>query len=128
VLFATASFWQGIDVPGRALSLVVIDKLPFPVPTDPLVQARHEEVGEDRAFALVDLPQTAVRLGQAVGRLVRSSTDRGVVAVLDRRLATRSYRRDVLAHVPPLRRTVDPDEVVRYLQALTGPTPSTASP
>ncbi len=104
-LFATLSFWQGIDVPGRTLSLVVIDRLPFPRPDDPLLQARRERAGAE-AFRTVDVPRAAVLLAQGAGRLVRSSTDRGVVAVLDRRLATASYRADLLQAMPPMRRSI----------------------
>jgi ATP-dependent DNA helicase DinG len=117
VLVATMGFWQGVDVPGRALSLVVLDKLPFPVPTEPLHAARRDRAGDD-AFAAVDLPATATRLAQGVGRLIRSTTDVGVVAVLDVRLATKSYRRELLALVPPLRRTVDRAEAVAALEGI----------
>ncbi len=87
-LFATMGFWQGIDVPGPSLSLVTIDRLPFPRPDDPLLQARRERAGP-RAFAEIDLPRAAVLLAQATGRLIRTATDRGVVAVLDSRLRQR---------------------------------------
>ncbi|MFN8040475.1 MAG: ATP-dependent DNA helicase [Acidimicrobiales bacterium] len=117
VLVATMGFWQGVDVPGRALSLVVLDKLPFPVPTEPLHAARRDRAG-DAAFSLVDLPATATRLAQGAGRLIRSTTDVGVVAVLDVRLATKSYRRELLALVPPMRRTIDRDEAVAALEAI----------
>ncbi len=117
VLVATMGFWQGVDVPGRSLSLVVLDKLPFPVPTEPLHAARRDRAG-DAAFAAVDLPATATRLAQGVGRLIRSTSDVGVVAVLDVRLATKSYRRELLALVPPLRRTVDRAEAVAFLEQI----------
>ena len=81
-LFATLGFWQGVDIPGRALSLVTIDRLPFPRPDDPLLQARRDRAG-GRAFSLVDLPRAATLLAQGAGRLIRNATDRGVVAVLD---------------------------------------------
>ena len=87
-VFATAGFFQGIDVPGRTLSLVVVDRLPFPRPDDPLLSARREAVGPT-AFSEIDIPRAAMMLAQAAGRLIRTSTDRGVVAVLDRRLGTR---------------------------------------
>jgi len=116
-LFATMSFWQGVDVPGPTLSLVALDRLPFPRPDDPLLQARRARAG-DGAFRLVDLPRAAVLLAQGAGRLIRTATDRGVVAVLDSRLATAGYRRDLLAGLPPMRRTVDHDEVVAFLEAL----------
>ncbi len=116
-LFATMSFWQGVDVPGRTLSLVVLDRLPFPRPDDPLLQARRDRAGPG-AFSAVDLPRAATLLAQGAGRLIRNSTDRGVVAVLDPRLATASYRRTLLAGVPPMRRTTDPEEVAAFLEAI----------
>src|SRR4030095_2717565 len=76
-LFATMSFWQGVDVPGPALSLVTIDRLPFPRPDEPLLQARREKARQD-AFRVVDLPRAATLLAQGAGRLIRSSNDRGV--------------------------------------------------
>ncbi|MGC8472127.1 MAG: ATP-dependent DNA helicase [Acidimicrobiales bacterium] len=118
-LFATLGFWQGVDVPGRALSLVTLDRLPFGRPGDPLLDARRERAGA-AAFALVDLPRAAALLAQGVGRLIRSATDRGVVAVLDSRLATAGYRKVLLEALPPMRRTVNRDEVVGFLsQVLT---------
>ncbi len=113
-LFATLGFWQGVDVPGRSCSLVTLDRLPFGRPDDPLLEARRELAG-DAAFSLVDLPRAASLLAQGVGRLIRSSTDYGVVAVLDPRLATASYRRVLLAALPPLRRTVERQAVVDFL-------------
>ena len=118
-LFATMGFWQGIDVPGRALSLVVIDKLPFARPDEPLLVARRERVG-DAAFRLIDLPRASMMLAQGVGRLIRTSTDRGVVAVLDPRLNTaRSYRYDLIRALPPMRRSRDLGETCRFLEAIT---------
>ena len=118
-LFATLGFWQGVDVPGRTLSLVTIDRIPFPRPDEPVLQARRDLAG-DRAFRLVDLPRAGTLLAQGAGRLIRSTADRGVVAVLDSRLATASYRAELLARVPPMRRCVDRDEVVRFLREITG--------
>jgi ATP-dependent DNA helicase DinG len=114
-LFATLGFWQGVDVPGRALSLVTIDRLPFPRPDDPLLQARRDRAG-GRAFSLVDLPRAATLLAQGAGRLIRNAEDKGVVAVLDPRLATASYRGVLLATLPPMRRTVDRSEVEAFLR------------
>jgi len=113
-LFATMGFWQGVDIPGRALSLVTIDMLPFPRPDDPLLLARRDRAGGG-AFSLVDLPRAATLLAQGSGRLIRSATDRGVVAVLDSRLATASYRGVLLAALPPMRRTVERSEVEEFL-------------
>jgi ATP-dependent DNA helicase DinG len=118
-LFATMGFWQGIDVPGRTLSLVTIDRLPFPRPDDPLLQARRERAKAD-AFRLIDLPRTATLLAQGTGRLVRTATDRGVVAVLDPRLATaKRYRWDLLGALPPYRRTKDRAEAEAFLREVT---------
>jgi ATP-dependent DNA helicase DinG len=116
-LFATMSFWQGVDVPGDALSLVAIDRLPFPRPDEPLFQARRERVGA-AAFELVDVPRAATLLAQGAGRLIRTATDRGVVAVLDPRLATARYRWDIIRALPPMRRTKDRAEVEAFLRAL----------
>ena len=119
-LFATLGFWQGVDIPGPALSLVTIDRLPFPRPDDPLLQARRDRVG-GRAFSLVDLPRAATLLAQGSGRLIRTAEDRGVVAVLDPRLATSSYRGVLLSTLPPMRRSVDRSEVESFLRrALEG--------
>ena len=118
-LFATLGFWQGVDVPGRTLSLVVIDRIPFPRPDDPILQARKERAGSG-AFGAVDLPRAGTLLAQGVGRLIRSSQDRGVVAVLDSRLATASYRSTLLARVPPMKRSVTRSEVVAFLAEVTG--------
>jgi ATP-dependent DNA helicase DinG len=115
-LFATLGFWQGVDIPGRALSLVTLDRLPFPRPDDPLLQARRARAGS-RAFQLVDLPRAATLLAQGAGRLIRTAEDRGVVAVLDPRLATASYRDVLLTTLPPMRRTVDRAAVEEFLRA-----------
>lgn len=118
-LFATMGFWQGIDVPGRTLSLVTIDRLPFPRPDEPLLQARRE-LAKAEAFRTIDLPRTAMMLAQGAGRLIRSATDRGVVAVLDPRLATaKSYRWDLIRALPPLPRTKDRAEAEAFLRQLT---------
>ncbi len=119
-LFATASFWTGIDAQGATLRAVVIDKLPFPVPSDPIIQAKEELVGADDAFGLVSVPAAAVQLAQGAGRLIRTATDQGVVAVLDPRLATKAYRTQILACLPPMKRTIDRDEVLSFLRSLRG--------
>ncbi|MCB0978856.1 MAG: ATP-dependent helicase, partial [Acidimicrobiales bacterium] len=118
-LFATMGFWQGIDVPGRTLSLVTIDRLPFPRPDEPLLQARRERAKAD-AFRLIDLPRTAMMLAQGVGRLIRTATDKGVVAVFDPRLASaKSYRWTLLDALPPFPRTKDRTEVEGFLRDIT---------
>ncbi len=116
-LFATAGLFQGIDVPGDTLSLVTIDRIPFPRPDDPLLQARRERARE-RAFAEIDLPRAATLLAQATGRLIRSATDRGVVAILDPRLNTAGYRWDLVRALPPLRRTRHRAEAETFLRSI----------
>jgi ATP-dependent DNA helicase DinG len=118
-VFATAGFFQGVDVPGRTLSLVVIDRLPFPRPDDPLLSARRELLGP-AAFSEIDLPRAAMLLAQASGRLIRSSSDRGVVAVLDRRLGTARYRWDIVRALPPMRRTRHRAEAEAFLASIVG--------
>lgn len=116
-LFATMSFWEGVDVPGATLSCVIIDKLPFARPDDPLLEARREQVGRE-AFALIDLPRAVTLLAQGAGRLIRTAEDRGVVAVLDPRLATATYRWDLVRGLPPMKRTKDRAEVLAFLSGL----------
>ncbi len=115
-LFAVTSFWQGIDVPGHSLSLVTIDRLPFAVPNDPLAEARRSR--SERPFYEVDLPRAAMLLAQGVGRLIRTKTDRGVVAVLDTRLAESNYRASLFRKLPPMKRTRDKTLVHAFLQEL----------
>jgi ATP-dependent DNA helicase DinG len=117
-LFATAGLFQGIDVPGRTLSLVTIDRLPFPRPDEPLLKARRERLGPE-AFRGIDLPRAATLLAQAGGRLIRRATDRGVFAVLDPRLASAGYRWDVVRALPPMRRTRHREEVEAFLRDIT---------
>ncbi len=116
-LFATAGLFQGVDVPGRTLSLVVIDRIPFPRPDDPLLTARRDLLGP-RAFAEIDLPRAATMLAQASGRLIRTDTDRGVVAVMDRRLGAARYRWEIIAALPPMRRTRDRAEAIDLLRSI----------
>lgn len=116
VLFATQSFWQGVDVRGEQLSCVIIDKLPFAVPSDPLVAARSRFIDENggRSFIDYSVPQAIIALKQGIGRLIRSRTDRGVIAVLDPRLRTKGYGRDFLASLPRMRITGELDDVVEF--------------
>ena len=112
-------FWQGIDVPGRTLSLVTIDRLPFPRPDEPLLAARRERA-KAQAFALIDLPRTATMLAQGVGRLIRATSDTGVVAIFDPRLAgAKSYRWTLINALPPMKRTKDRVEVEQFLKQIT---------
>jgi ATP-dependent DNA helicase DinG len=115
-LFAVTSFWQGIDVPGHSLSLVTIDRLPFSVPNDPLVKARQER--STNPFFEVDLPRATMLLAQGVGRLIRNRTDRGVVAVLDTRLAEARYKSLLFKKLPPMKRSRDQAEVIAFLREL----------
>ena len=117
-LFATLGFWQGVDVPGPTLSLVTLDRIPFPRPDEPVLEARRERAGPG-AFSAVDLPRAGTLLAQGAGRLIRSAHDRGVVAVLDSRLATARYRGALLARVPPMKRTISRDEVVAFLKGIS---------
>ncbi len=117
VLFATMSFWEGVDVPGRALRLVVIDKLPFDVPTDPLVEARCralEEEGE-APFIRYLVPSAALTLKQGFGRLIRSRGDRGIVAVLDSRLTQKGYGQVFLKSLPPATRCERLDQLTAFM-------------
>jgi ATP-dependent DNA helicase DinG len=116
-LFATVGLFQGVDVPGSTLSLVTIDRLPFPRPDDPLLDARRERAGA-AAFREVDLPRAATLLAQAAGRLIRTATDRGVVAVFDPRLAKAGYRWDIVHALPPMRRTRHRAEAEAFLRSL----------
>ena len=122
VLFATASFWEGVDVPGDALSLVVIDRLPFAPPGDPVVAARLRALEADGrdGFSELQVPAAALALRQGFGRLIRTREDRGLVAILDRRLVTKSYGRSFLATLPrcPVLRTVA--EARRWWDRATG--------
>lgn len=119
VLFATQGFWEGVDVPGRALRLVVLDRVPFDVPSDPLIRARCERLEAEERSAFKDylLPSAALTLKQGFGRLVRSETDRGVVALLDGRLRTKGYGKVLLRSLPPARR-VDKEEALAFLRSL----------
>jgi ATP-dependent DNA helicase DinG len=105
VLFGTSSFWQGVDVPGESLSSVIIAHLPFAVPTQPLQQARLEEMKRrgQNSFEDYSLPQAIIRLRQGVGRLIRSRTDTGHIVLLDSRVATRRYGRRFVESLPPCR-------------------------
>jgi len=130
VLLATMGFWEGLDVPGRALELVIIDKLPFPRPDEPLWQARREaaEASGRSAFMSVDLPRAAMLLAQGAGRLIRTTEDRGVVAILDSRLYKRRYGRVVLQTLPPMPKTTSRSVAEAFLQGISRSASSDSSP
>ena len=116
-LLATRRFWQGIDIPGPSLTLLVINRLPFPSPNEYLVKT-WSDLADPGGWWTVELPIGATRLAQAAGRLVRKMEDQGVVAVLDPRLAGGSYRRELLDALPPMAKTTDREEVERFLRRL----------
>jgi ATP-dependent DNA helicase DinG len=117
VLFATSSFWQGVDVQGEALSCVVIDKLPFSVPSDPVVAARIHSINQSggNAFYQYQIPEAVILLKQGLGRLIRSKLDRGILALLDKRIVTKSYGRTFLQSLPSARLTHDREEMRNFL-------------
>jgi ATP-dependent DNA helicase DinG len=122
-LVATASFWEGVDVPGDALQLVVIDKLPFPPPNDPLVAARSRDSVEKgkNPFHHLHVPQAALALKQGAGRLIRSETDRGILVVCDIRLTQMGYGRRIMAALPAMQKIKTEEEFVQALVLLTKP-------
>ncbi len=113
VLFATSSFWQGVDVRGDQLSCVIIDKLPFAVPSDPVVAARTKYIDENggKSFFEYSVPNAIITLKQGIGRLIRSKTDTGVIALLDSRLRTKGYGKDFLNSLPKTKITTDLKDV-----------------
>lgn len=116
VLVATSSFWEGVDIPGHALRLVVLEKIPFVVPSDPIVKARSlrlEEAGEN-PFMKLFVPAAALALKQGFGRLIRTRSDHGIVALFDDRVHKKSYGRRVLSALPPARRTDELERVKRF--------------
>ena len=122
VLLGSASFWEGVDVPGDALSLVVIDKLPFAPPDDPLLAARLDHLREEGGNPFMDwqLPQAVIALKQGAGRLIRTETDRGVLAICDPRLIDKPYGRRIWQSLPPMRRTREEAEAVGFLEGMRG--------
>jgi ATP-dependent DNA helicase DinG len=129
VLFGTMGLWQGVDVPGPSLRCVIVDRLPFPRPDDPLWQARSDHAAARfvasggspsdagyRAFLEVSVPRAATLLAQGTGRLIRTATDRGVVVVLDPRLAEKPYRKEILRELPPMRRTRSRQQALAHLR------------
>ncbi|MBA4327744.1 MAG: helicase [Polaromonas sp.] len=129
VLVASASFWEGIDVPGDALQLVIIDKLPFPPPNDPMVEAKSRALEAEGKSAFNDyfLPEAAVALKQGAGRLIRRETDQGVLVICDSRLAVMGYGKRLLRALPPMQRLASEGELNERLDLLTR-SGTTASP
>lgn len=123
ILVGSASFWEGVDVPGESLQVVVIDKLPFPPPNDPLVEARSKrQEGMGRSvFKHYYMPEAAVALKQGAGRLIRHESDRGLLVVCDTRLTGMGYGKRLLAALPPMRRIESELELAKVLAALTKP-------
>jgi len=117
VLFATSSFWQGVDVKGEALSAVIIDKLPFQVPSDPLVAARSGQIEREggSAFSEYQVPNAVLRLKQGLGRLIRSKSDRGILAILDNRLSTKGYGKLFLASLPDYQITDRVEDLAQFM-------------
>jgi ATP-dependent DNA helicase DinG len=128
-LFGTLSLWQGVDVPGPSLQLVIMDRIPFPRPDDPISSARQRAVAArgGNGFMAVAATHAALLLAQGAGRLLRSTSDRGVVAILDPRLATARYGTFLKASLPPFWPTTDPQVVrsaLRRLDAAAEPPPA----
>jgi ATP-dependent DNA helicase DinG len=123
VLVASQSFWEGVDVRGEALSLVMIDRLPFAPPDDPVLAARIDKInaGGGNAFMEYQVPQAVITLKQGAGRLIRDETDRGVLMICDPRLVTRHYGKRIWQSLPPMRRTRDLDEVRAFFASQDRP-------
>jgi ATP-dependent DNA helicase DinG len=120
VLVATMSFWEGVDVPGHALRLVVLEKAPFLVPTDPIVRARADAVQAEGRSAFMDyhVPAAGILLKQGFGRLIRTKTDAGVIALFDTRVRKRGYGQRLLAQLPPARRTERIEDVREFFATI----------
>ncbi|MCB1957560.1 MAG: ATP-dependent DNA helicase, partial [Rhodocyclaceae bacterium] len=123
ILVASQSFWEGVDVPGDALSVVIIDKLPFAPPDDPVLAARIEHLRRSGANPFFDyqLPRAVISMKQGAGRLIRNETDRGVLVVCDPRMIEKPYGKRVWRSLPPMARTRDADEVVRFIEEMNSP-------
>lgn len=109
VLFGTSSFWTGVDVPGDALSNVIITKFPFAVPTHPLIVARIEKIEQDtgkRAFMTYSLPEAVIKFKQGIGRLIRSKSDTGLITILDKRVVSKAYGKYFIDSIPECPRII----------------------
>ena len=122
VLLGSQSFWEGVDVRGEALSLVIIDRLPFAPPDDPVLAARIESINAEgrNAFMEYQLPQAVITLKQGAGRLIRDESDRGVLMICDPRLITKHYGKRIWRSLPPMRRTRDAAEVLAFYRRIAG--------
>ena len=118
ILLGSASFWEGVDVIGEALSLVIIDKLPFAAPDDPVIEARSEQLRRagGNPFLQLFLPQAVIALKQGAGRLIRDVHDRGVLVVCDPRIRTRSYGKIFQDSLPPMKLAENQSEVEQFLR------------
>ena len=118
VLLGTGSFWEGVDIRGEALSLVIIDKIPFAAPEDPVLAARLESLEQQgkNPFMVHQLPRAVISLKQGAGRLIRDEGDRGVLMICDRRLLDKPYGRRIWMSLPPMRRSRSLQEVVKFFQ------------
>jgi len=119
ILVASQSFWEGVDVRGEALSLVVIDKLPFAPPDDPVLSARIEKMKQEGKNAFMDyqLPRAVINVKQGAGRLIRDETDRGVLMICDPRLISKPYGKRIWRSLPPMKRTRELDDVIAFFSA-----------
>jgi len=120
VLVATMSFWEGVDVPGWALRLVVLDKIPFAPPSDPVVAARCDAIDKNggNGFTQYSVPSAAMTLKQGFGRLIRTQRDAGIVAILDKRIVRKGYGRALLSGLPPARRVRTPAELRAFWEVI----------
>ena len=120
VLMGTGAFWEGVDVRGNDLGCVMIDKLPFASPDDPLLQARMEDVKKRGAnpFGVIQIPQAVITLKQGAGRLIRDPSDKGVLVICDNRLVTKPYAKTFVGSLPDMKRTRSLDEVEKFLAGI----------
>lgn len=122
VLVGSAGFWEGVDIAGEQLSLVIIDKLPFAPPDDPVFRARSQALSRlgRRPFEELALPQAMLTLKQGAGRLIRTETDRGLLVICDERLASKGYGRRIVASLPPFAMLTSQGEALDFIAAMNG--------